>query len=63
MEGHAAMDMSIGGDGTAWQRLRTPAGFTSVAHGFVMEWAAVLRDILIRLLVAGAVAAWVPNSA
>lgn len=27
-----------------------------------MEWAAVLRDIVIGLLIAGAVAAWVPNS-
>ena len=43
MEGHAAMDMSVGGDGTTWQRLRSPAGFTSVSHVFVMEWAAVIR--------------------
>src|SRR5947207_13491990 len=27
-----------------------------------MEWAAVLRDIVLGLLIAGAVAAWVPNS-
>lgn len=27
---------------------------------FVMEWAVVLRDIVIGLLIAGAVAAWVP---
>jgi uncharacterized protein len=62
MEGHAAMDMSVQGDGTLWQRLRSPAGFTSVAHVFVMEWAAVIRDIIIGLLIAGAVAAWVPET-
>jgi uncharacterized membrane protein YraQ (UPF0718 family) len=28
MEGHAEMDMSVGGEGSWWQRLRTPAGFT-----------------------------------
>jgi hypothetical protein len=27
-----------------------------------MEWAAVIRDIVLGLLIAGAVAAWVPNS-
>src|SRR5438067_4183053 len=26
MEGHAEMDMSVGGEGSWWQRLRTPAG-------------------------------------
>jgi uncharacterized membrane protein YraQ (UPF0718 family) len=62
MEGHAAMDMGVKGEGTLWQRLRSPAGFTSVAHVFVMEWAAVLRDIVAGLLIAGAIAAWIPNS-
>ena len=62
MEGHAAMDMSVGGDGSFWTRLRSPEGFTSVSHIFVMEWAAVLRDIVIGLLIAGAVAAWVPET-
>jgi len=61
MEGHAAMDMSIPGDGSAWRRLRSPAAITSVSHIFVMEWAAVIRDIVVGLLIAGAVAAWVPN--
>jgi uncharacterized membrane protein YraQ (UPF0718 family) len=62
MEGHAAMDMSVHGDGSVWRRLRSPAGFTSVSHVFVMEWAAVIRDIVVGLLVAGAIAAWVPTS-
>ena len=62
MEGHAAMDMSVQRGGSFWQRLLSREGFTSVAHVFVMEWAAILRDLVIGLLIAGAVAAWVPES-
>ncbi len=62
MEGHAAMDMSITGGGSVWRRLRSAKGRTSVSHIFVMEWAAVLRDIVIGLLIAGAIGAWVPES-
>ncbi len=62
MEGHAAMDMSIKRQGSFWQRLASSEGFTSVSHIFIMEWAAVIRDIVGGLLIAGAVGAWVPNS-
>jgi uncharacterized membrane protein YraQ (UPF0718 family) len=62
MEGHAAMDMSIQSRGGFWRRLASRDGYTSVSHIFVMEWAAVIRDIVIGLLIAGAVAAWVPDS-
>jgi len=62
MEGHAAMDMSIQARGSFRRRLLSRDGYTSVSHIFVMEWAAVLRDIVVGLLIAGAVAAWVPNS-
>jgi uncharacterized membrane protein YraQ (UPF0718 family) len=62
MEGHAAMDMSVQREGGFAARLFSGDGFTSVAHIYVMEWAAVLRDIVIGLLIAGAVAAWVPDS-
>jgi uncharacterized protein len=62
MEGHAAMDMSIQASGSFWRRLLSRDGYTSVSHIFVMEWAAVIRDIVVGLLIAGAVAAWVPNS-
>jgi uncharacterized membrane protein YraQ (UPF0718 family) len=62
MEGHAAMDMSVAGASGFWRRLASPSGFTSVSHNFVMEWAAVLRDIVIGLLIAGAAAAWIPDS-
>ncbi len=61
MEGHAAMDMSITGEGSFWRRLLSPRGFTSVSHIFVMEWAAIWRDIVGGLLIAGALAAWVPE--
>ena len=62
MEGHAAMDMSVPGQGSFARRLLSGAGFTSVSHGFVMEWAAILRDLVAGLLIAGAIAAWVPDS-
>ena len=58
MEGHAEMDMSVG----ALRRLLTPAGLTSTADSFVMDWAAVGRDVAGGLLIAGALAAWVPGS-
>lgn len=62
MEGHAAMDMSIAGTGRFWVRLLSADGLTSVAHVFVMEWAAIWRDLVGGLLIAGAIGAWVPNS-
>ena len=62
MEGHAAMDMSIAAEGSFWRRLGSREGYTSVSHIFVMEWAAVLRDVAIGLLIAGAAAAWIPDS-
>jgi len=62
MEGHAEMDMSVGGEGSWWQRLHTSAGFTATANYFVMDWAAVARDVFGGLLIAGALAAWVSDS-
>jgi uncharacterized protein len=62
MEGHAAMDMSIQSEGRFWRRLLSREGYTSVSHIFVMEWAAVIRDVVLGLLIAGAVGAWVPGS-
>src|SRR5215467_11057498 len=62
MEGHAAMDMSIQRPGTLAQRLLSGEGFTAISHVFVMEWAAIIRDVVAGLLIAGAIAAWVPDS-
>jgi len=56
------MDMSVQGEGSFWRRLLSGRGFTAVSHVFVMEWAAILRDLVLGLLIAGAIAAWVPDS-
>jgi len=60
MEGHADMDMSVGGDGSLWQRITSEQGFTAISHYFVIDWASVWLDIAGGLLIAGALAAWVP---
>nr|BBH93597.1 membrane protein [Thermogemmatispora argillosa] len=60
MEGHAAMDMSLEGNGPFWRRLWSGRAFTAISHYFVMDWAAVWTDVLLGLLIAGALAAWVP---
>lgn len=62
MEGHAAMDMSVQGDQGFWRRLFSRPGLTSVSQYFVMDWASVIRDIVIGLLIAGAFDAWVPKA-
>ena len=61
MEGHAGMDMSVT-EGSIWSRIRSPKGFTSTSHYFVMDWASIWTDIAIGLLIAGALGAWVPES-
>jgi len=62
MEGHAAMDMSVPTQGSFLRRLFSRQGFTAVSHIYVMEWAAILRDVVLGLLIAGAIAAWVPET-
>jgi uncharacterized membrane protein YraQ (UPF0718 family) len=62
MEGHAAMDMTVRREGSFSRRLFSRDAFTAVSHVFVMEWAAILRDLIVGLLIAGAIAAWVPAS-
>jgi uncharacterized protein len=61
MEGHAEMDMSVRGDGSFLSRLTSPDGLTAISHYFVMDWASVWMDIVGGLLIAGALAAWVPS--
>jgi uncharacterized membrane protein YraQ (UPF0718 family) len=62
MEGHAEMDMSVTEGGSLWQRVTSDRGRTAISHYFVMDWAAVWLDIVGGLLIAGALAAWVPNT-
>jgi uncharacterized membrane protein YraQ (UPF0718 family) len=59
MEGHAEMDMSVT-EGSLWQRITSKDGFTATSHYFVMDVLAVWKDIAVGLLIAGALAAWVP---
>jgi hypothetical protein len=44
MEGHAAMDMSVSG-GSLASRITSDRGFTAISHYFVMDWAAIWKDI------------------
>jgi uncharacterized membrane protein YraQ (UPF0718 family) len=62
MEGHAEMNMSVTEGGSVWQRMTSDRGLTAISHYFVMDWAAVWLDIAGGLLIAGALAAWVPNA-
>src|SRR6266542_2853656 len=61
MGGHAEMDMSVTG-GSILERLTSPRGFTAISHYYVMDWASIWKDIAGGLLIAGALAAWVPES-
>ena len=61
MEGHATMDMSVP-EGSFWQKLLSGKGLSAVSHYFVMDWASVWVDIVLGLLIAGALAAWIPDS-
>src|SRR5262244_852321 len=62
MEGHAEMDMSVTEGGSLWQRMTSDRGFTAISQYFVMDWAAVWMDTVGGLLIAGSLAAWVPNA-
>jgi len=60
MEGHAEMDMALT-EGPIAKRITSPEGFTAISHYFVMDWASIWKDIVGGLLIAGALAAWVPK--
>ncbi len=49
-------------EGSFWRRLLSREGFTSVSHVFVMEWSRDPSRSDLGLLIAGAIAAWVPES-
>jgi hypothetical protein len=61
MEGHGEMDMSIT-EGSFLTRLFSGRGLTAVSHYFWMDVTALWVDIGVGLLIAGALAAWVPDS-
>lgn len=64
MEGHAAMDnMAVESNASVWQKLKSAEGRTATSHFFVMDWASIWTDIVLGLLIAGALAAWVPQHA
>jgi len=60
MEGHAQMDMSVGGP--FLKRLLSPQAFTAVSHYFFGDLYSIYVDLGLGLLIAGALAAWVPDS-
>lgn len=62
MEAHAHMDMSVTDEGSLFSRLKSSKGKTATSHYYVMDWQAVYKDILLGLLIAGAAAAWIPES-
>ena len=60
-EAHGEMDLSIT-DGPFISRLVSPRAFTAISHAFFMDLNALYLDIGLGFLIAGALAAWVPNS-
>jgi uncharacterized membrane protein YraQ (UPF0718 family)/YHS domain-containing protein len=60
MEGHGEMDMSIT-EGPFLRRLFSGRALTAISHYFYMDIASLWTDIGIGLLIAGALAAWIPG--
>src|SRR5256886_5443645 len=61
MEGHGDMDMPVTG-GSFLNSLFSARGFTAVSHVFYSDIASIAQDLVLGFLIAGALAAWVPNS-
>jgi uncharacterized membrane protein YraQ (UPF0718 family) len=61
MEGHGEMDMSIT-EGPFLRRLFSGRAFTAISQYFYGDLYSVYIDIGLGFLIAGALAAWVPNS-
>ncbi len=60
MEGHAAMAMGKR-SGNWRERLLSRKGWIAISHYYVMNWTMVWKDILVGVLIAGALGAWVPE--
>jgi uncharacterized protein len=60
MEGHGEMDMSIT-DGPFLRRLLSGRAFTAISHSFFMDLSSLWQDLVLGFLIAGALAAWVPE--
>jgi len=61
MEGHGEMDMSVT-DGPFLRRLVSSRALTAISHYFFMDLASLYTDLGLGFLIAGALAAWVPDS-
>src|SRR5712691_6911104 len=61
MEGHGEMDMSIT-EGPLLARLFSPRALTAISHYFFMDVYSLYVDLGLGFLIAGALAAWVPDS-
>jgi uncharacterized membrane protein YraQ (UPF0718 family)/YHS domain-containing protein len=61
MEGHAEMDMSLT-EGPLSRRLLSARALTAISHYLFMDLYSLYVDIGLGLLIAGALAAWVPSS-
>jgi len=61
MEGHGAMDMSMT-EGPFVRRLFSARAFTAISHYFYMDIHSLYIDLGLGFLIAGALAAWVPES-
>lgn len=60
MEGHAEMDMAVT-EGPFIRRILSERGKTAISHCFVMDWVSVWKDVGGGLLIAGAMAVFVPT--
>lgn len=60
MEGHAEMDMAVT-EGPIFKRILSDKGKTSISYYFVMDWLSVWRDVVGGLVIAGALAVFVPT--
>jgi uncharacterized protein len=59
--GHEHGDNTSEGD-TLWQRLRNPETVVIVAQNVAMDWSMLRNDLIAGFLIAGALAAFVPDS-